>query len=298
MTIKKLIVVTGPTASGKTSLAIKLALHFNSEIISADSRQFYRMMDIGTAKPSKEDLEKIPHHFINFLDPDEKYNIGRFETEALEKINFLFKKHDFLFLTGGSGLYIDAVCNGIDDLPESTPGIRAELNSIYNTGGIELLQNKLLEVDPEYYREADLKNPHRLIRAIEVTLITGKKYSSLRKNQKKKRDFNVRKIGLLIDRDELYKRINMRVDDMIKNGLVNEVRSLLTYRNENALQTVGYKEIIDYLDGKNSLENAVNLIKQNTRNYAKRQMTWFRKDPDIKWFEPWETEKMIEFINE
>jgi len=296
--MKRLIVLTGPTASGKTSLAIKLASHFKSEILSADSRQFYRKMDIGTAKPSSAELKKVPHHFIDFLNPDEKYNIGKFETEVLEKIKSLFKKHDILFLTGGSGLYIDAVCKGIDELPESTPEIRDELNALHKSGGVEQLQKKLLEVDPEYYHEADLNNPHRLIRAIEVTMITGKKYSVLRKNLEKKRDFKVKKIGLLIDRDELYDRINARSDEMIKNGLINEVETLLPYRNENAMQTVGYKEIIEYLDGKTSLVSAIEMIKQNTRNYAKRQMTWFRRDQEIKWFDPGELEKMIEYINE
>ena len=296
--MKKLVVIAGPTASGKTSLSIKLALHYQSEILSADSRQFYRKMDIGTAKPSKEELEKVPHHFINSLEIDEKYNVGRFEEEALKKTSLLFNNYDILFLTGGSGLYIDALCKGIDDLPETEISVREELNKLHKTEGIEALQKKLLETDPEYYSQTDLNNPHRLIRALEVSIMTGCKYSSLRKNSSKERDFITKKIGLLIDRAELYNRINVRVDSMIKNGLVKEVQTLLPYRNENALQTVGYKEIIEFLDHKISLNQAIEAIKQNTRNYAKRQMTWFRRDKEIHWFEPGEFESICRFIGE
>lgn len=295
--MKKLIVITGPTCSGKTKLSIQLALHYKSEILSADSRQFYKMMNIGTAKPGNEELVKVPHHFISFLDVNERYNAGRFAEEALKKTSQLFLKHDLLFLTGGSGLYIDALCNGIDVLPESVPEIREELNRLYKDNGIEELRKRLLESDPEYYNETDLNNPHRLIRALEVIKISGKKYSSFRKNKSKQREFSSKKIGLLIDRDELYKRINDRVDKMIENKLVEEVESLLPYHNENAMQTVGYKEIIDYLDNKISLEDAIELIKQNTRNYAKRQMTWFRRDKDIRWFEPDELGNIISFID-
>ncbi len=296
--MKKLVVIAGPTASGKTSLSIRLALHYQSEILSADSRQFFRKMDIGTAKPSKEELEKVPHHFINSLEIDEKYNVGRFEEDALKKTSLLFDNYDILFLTGGSGLYIDALCKGIDDLPETEISVREELNRIRKTEGIEALQKKLLETDPEYYSQTDLNNPHRLIRALEVSIITGCKYSSFRKNISKERDFITKKIGLLIDRAELYNRINLRVDAMIKNGLVKEVQTLLPYRNANSLQTVGYKEIIEYLDNKISLDEAIENIKQNTRNYAKRQMTWFRRDKEIHWFEPEEFERICSFIGE
>ena len=296
--MKKLVVIAGPTASGKTSLSIRLALHYQSEILSADSRQFYRKMDIGTAKPSKEELEKVPHHFINSLEIDEKFNVGRFEDEALKKTSLLFNNYDILFLTGGSGLYIDALCKGIDDLPETEISVREELNKLHKTEGIEAIQKKLLETDPEYYSQTDLNNPHRLIRALEVSIMTGCKYSSLRKNSSKERDFITKKIGLLIDRAELYNRINVRVDSMIKNGLVKEVQTLLPYRNENALQTVGYKEIIEFLDHKISLNEAIEAIKQNTRNYAKRQMTWFRRDKEIHWFEPGEFESICRFIGE
>jgi tRNA dimethylallyltransferase len=296
--MKFLVVIAGPTASGKTKTAIDLALHFKSEILSADSRQFYRKMNIGTAKPDVEELKKVPHHFIDFLEPGEKYNIGKFETDALEKINLLFQKNDLLFLTGGSGLYIDAICKGIDDLPESVPEIRNELIQLYHSEGLEPLKQKLKEIDPDYYDQVDLNNPQRLIRAIEVVLISGKKFSELRRNSTKQRNFSVVKIGLLVDREFLYNRINQRVDEMIKNGLVREVELLLPYRNENSMMTVGYAEIIEYLDGNCTLNDAIDKIKQNTRNYAKRQMTWFRRDPEIKWFDPSETEKMIQYIVE
>ena len=295
--MKILTVIAGATSSGKTALSIKLARHYQSEIISADSRQFYRGMDIGTAKPSPEELDAIPHHLINSLNVTEAYNIGRFETEALALANALFQIHDVIFLVGGSGLYIDAMCDGIDDLPESVPAIRNELYSLIKTSGIEALQEKLRSVDPEYYSEVDLNNPQRLMRALEVYLVSGKKYSALRLKNKKSRDFMVKKIGLLVDRDELYERINNRVDSMISNGLVEEVKSLLAFRYENALQTVGYKEIFDYFDSQCTLPEAINRIKQNTRNYAKRQMTWFRRDPEIKWFEADEMDKMIRYID-
>jgi tRNA dimethylallyltransferase len=296
--LKKLIVIAGPTASGKTSLAIQLALNYKSEIISADSRQFYKKMDIGTAKPSKAELKKVPHHFIDFLDVNENFNAGKFETEAIQKIDALFLSHDILFLTGGSGLYIDAVCKGVDELPESVPELRNELNRQLEEEGIESLQLKLKSADPEYFSSIDINNPHRLIRALEVIKISGQKFSSLRKNTIRQRNFAIKKIGLLIDRDELYDRINQRVDDMITQGLVKEAEALLPYRNENSMQTVGYREIIDYLDRKITLEKAIDLIKQNTRNYAKRQMTWFRRDTEIKWFDPEEIDKMKRFIEE
>lgn len=280
---KRLIVITGPTASGKTAVTIELAKHFLTEIISADSRQFYRGMDIGTAKPSKEELKAVKHHFIDSLDVTDKYNISQFETDALEKLETLFKSHETVFMTGGSGLYIDAVCHGIDKLPDSSSDVREELNTIFLQEGIEALQRILMQVDPEYYSQTDINNPHRMMRAIEVTRISGQKYSALRKGKRKPRDFSVTKIGILVDREELYDRINRRVDNMIQRGLVDEVKHLLPYRNEQALQSVGYKEIFAYIDKQISLEQAVSLIKQNTRNYAKRQMTWLRRDKEVKW---------------
>ncbi len=294
--MKQLIVITGPTASGKTAVAIELARLYKSDIINADSRQFFREMNIGTAKPTAKELKTVQHHFINNLSIVDKYNIGIFEKEVLEKLNLLFQTNDTIFLTGGSGLYIDAVCKGIDKLPESSEEIRKELIYILNTEGIEALQEKLKISDPEHFSKTDIQNPHRLIRALEINMVSGKKVSELQKAEVKKRDFEIKKIGLLLDRDELYSKINRRVDEMIHKGLVEEVQSLLPYRSENALQTVGYKEIFDYLENKTSLPEAIELIKQNTRNYAKRQMTWFRKDPDIQWFYPAEIDKMKIFI--
>lgn len=280
---KRLIVITGPTASGKTDITIRLAKHFRTEIISSDSRQFYRGMDIGTAKPSKEELKEVKHHFIDSLDVTDKYNISQFETDALEKLETLFKSHDVVFMTGGSGLYIDTVCHGIDKLPDASSEVREELNTIFLREGIESLQRILMQADPEYYAQTDLNNPHRIMRAIEVTRISGQKYSTLRKGERKSRDFSITKIGILVDRDELYDRINKRVDNMIQRGLVEEVKHLLPYRNEQALQTVGYKEIFSSFDKQLTLEQAVSLIKQNTRNYAKRQMTWLRRDKEVRW---------------
>ena len=294
--MKQLIVITGPTASGKTAVAIELARLYKSEIVNADSRQFFREMNIGTAKPTAKELKTVQHHFIDNLSIVDKYNIGIFEKEVLEKLNLLFQTNDTIFLTGGSGLYIDAVCKGIDKLPESSEEIRKELIYILNTEGIEALQEKLKISDPEHFAKTDIQNPHRLIRALEINMVSGKKVSELQKAEVKKRDFEIKKIGLLLDRDELYSKINRRVDEMIHKGLVEEVQSLLPYRSENALQTVGYKEIFDYLENKTSLPEAIELIKQNTRNYAKRQMTWFRKDPDIQWFYPAEIDKMKIFI--
>ncbi len=296
--MKKLIVITGPTASGKTSLSLQLARFYNSEIISADSRQFYRKMNIGTAKPTVTELKTIKHHFIDSLNITDNYNIGKYEEDSLKLIEVLFKKHDVIFLTGGSGLYINAICSGIDDLPESTKKFRIELTNQLNTEGIEPLQLKLKEVDPEYYYQSDINNPHRLIRALEIWMTTGRKISELRTNKKKERNFIIKKIGLKIDRSELYDRINKRVDEMIESGLAQEAEQLLPFRNENALQTVGYKEIFSYLDKIISLEEAISLIKQNTRNYAKRQMTWFRKDTEIHWFNPKAVEGMKLFIEE
>lgn len=296
--MKKLIVIAGPTASGKTSLSIALAQHYYSEIISADSRQFYRRMNIGTAKPTSAELETIKHHFIDSLEISDKYNIGKYEVDSLDLIESLFLKHNILFLTGGSGLYLDAICNGIDVLPESTEKLRIELTYQLNKEGIESLQLKLKEVDPEHFHQIDIQNPHRLIRALEICLSTGRKISELRTNKKKKRNFTIKKIGLNIDRTELYERINNRVDEMIAKGLVKEVEELLPYKNENALQTVGYKEIFNYFDKKLSLTDAIALIKQNTRNYAKRQMTWFRKDSEIRWFNPTNIDGMKSFIEE
>lgn len=295
---KFLVVVVGPTASGKTALSIRLAKELNTEIVSADSRQFFKETTIGTAKPSDEQLQTVKHHFINSHSIHEEYNVGLYEQGALNVINKLFHKYNSVILTGGSGLYIDAVCKGFDPVPTRDTEIRKQLTELYSKEGIESLQARLRILDSEYYREIDLSNPQRLIRALEVCLITGKPYSSLRKGKHKSRGFTSIKIGLDIERRILYERINKRVDDMIASGLLLEVQSLIKYQDLNALQTVGYKELFDHYKGNLPLGKAVELIKQNTRNYAKRQLTWFRRDKDIKWFHQSQINEIMQFIEE
>ena len=283
---KKLIVIAGPTAVGKTAVAIKLAQQLKTEIISADSRQFYREMTIGTAKPDAEELEQAKHHFIGSHSITENFTVGDFEKEALQLVNELFKKHDQIIMAGGSGLFIQAVTQGFDELPTVEPDIRQLLNQELAKKGILHLQVRLKEVDPDYYNQVDLNNPQRLIRALEVFEATGKPFSSYRKAAINTRPFESIKIALNLPREQLYDRINKRVDIMIGQGLIEEVRSLMPYRHLNALNTVGYSELFDYLDGKTDLNTAVNLIKQNTRHFAKRQLTWFRKDKVMKWMTP------------
>ena len=293
-----LIVIAGPTASGKTSLAITLAKYFSTEIISADSRQFYQGLDIGTAKPSQDQLSTITHHFIDSHKISDSYNISDFENDALEKIKKLFHKHEVVLLVGGSGLYIKAVCQGIDEIPGRDEGIREKLIAILEKDGLKPLQDKLKILDEEYYHEVDLSNPHRLIRALEVCMSSGQKFSSLRQSTITRRPFNIIKIGLLLERDELYSRIDQRVDQMFSEGLLEEARSLLPFRHVNALNTVGYKELFEYFDENISLEDAIETIKKNTRNYAKRQMTWFRKEDGMKWFDPEESEAILKYLEE
>lgn len=285
-TKKTLVVILGPTAVGKTSIAIQLAKHFNSEIISADSRQFFKEMTIGTAKPSESELQQVKHHFISSHSVQDNFNVGEYEEQAIELINKLFEKKDILFLVGGSGLYIDAVCNGFDSLPKADEKTRKQLQDKLANEGLIALQNLLKELDEEYYHHVDLSNPHRVMRACEVCLASGKKYSELRKGEKKQRPFSIVKIGINTDREALYKRINKRVDEMMQQGLEEEVKQLIPFKNLNALQTVGYKELFDYFDNKMTLQEAIEKIKQNTRNFAKRQLTWFRRDEKINWFEP------------
>ncbi len=296
MSAKNLIAVVGPTAIGKTDLAIKLAQHFQTEIISADSRQFYREMSIGTAKPSVAELSAAKHHFINSHSVTEDYTVGDFEQDALVLLTGLFQKHDFVVLAGGSGLFVKAVTEGFDDLPKAAPGLRDELNGRLLREGLKPLQEQLKSLDPVYYAEVDTNNPQRIIRALEVCLTTGKPFSSFRRQQSRQRDFNVIKIGLNADRPLLYERINSRVDNMIGEGLVNEVKSLLPFRNRNALNTVGYSEIFSYFDNKISLAEAIEQIKQNTRRFAKRQLTWFRRDEEIEWFKPEAVAEIIAYI--
>ncbi len=243
-------------------------------------------MNVGTAKPSIAELAEVKHHLINSLSVSDNYSAGQFESDALESIVKIFSSADYAILCGGSGLYVDLVCKGTDDMPARNDELRSQLNEEYKTSGIGVLQEKLKKLDPEFYETIDLSNPHRLIRAIEVCITSGKKYSELRTNSKSKRPFNIIKIGLEDEREKLYERIDERVDSMMKNNLLAEAQSLIEYRSLNALQTVGYSELFEFMDGKLSLEEAVHLIKQHTRNYAKRQWTWFRKDKQIHWFTP------------
>ncbi len=296
MTKKSLIVLLGPTAIGKTSLSIALAKELNCPIISADSRQFFKEMSIGTAKPSKEEMQGVQHYFIDSHSILQEYNVGKFEVDAIELLEDLFQKRNVVLMVGGSGLYIDAVCKGFDKLPEADPEIREKINSIYLSNGIEGLQEILKDLDPVYYTKVDLKNKHRVSRALEVCLSTGKPYSSLREGKSKERNFNIIKVGLNTSRELLYSRVNQRVDEMIKLGLLEEVKSLQIHKSLNALQTVGYKELFGYLNGETDLNFAVELIKKNTRNFAKRQLTWFRKDDEVKWFEPTELEDIKEYL--
>ena len=290
------MVVVGPTAIGKTALAIDLAQYFSTEIISADSRQFFKEMDIGTAKPSMEELAAVPHHFVNSHSINTFFSTGEFENQALEKMDGLFNVHDQLVMVGGSGLYINAVCNGLDELPDTDLNIRAELKERFASEGIAAIKRQLEEVDPEFYARVDQANPQRMIRGLEFFLSTGDKLSAYQTNSKKERPFNQIKIGLNTDRAKLYARINHRVDLMMAAGLLKEVESLLPYKHLNALNTVGYTELFDYLDGQLTLEQAVDAIKQNTRRFAKRQLTWFRKDPETVWFEPNDYPAILSYV--
>jgi len=295
---KTLIVVVGPTAIGKTELAIQLARYYDTEIISADSRQFFRETEIGTAKPSESELRAAKHHFINSHSISSEFSVGDFEKQALDKLEELFETKRYAILVGGSGLYIDAVCQGFDEIPKPSEGIRKKLNHLFAEEGIAALQNALKEADPVYYSEVDINNPQRLIRALEVYETTGLPFSSYRIKKVKVRPFNIIKVGLDTSRSELYDRINWRVDQMIKSGLLQEVEGLLPFRDLNALNTVGYTELFSYFDGELSLTEAIEKIKQNTRRFAKRQLTWFKRHADIKWFKPGETEEIIKYLNQ
>jgi tRNA dimethylallyltransferase len=290
------VVIAGPTAVGKTDIAIELALKFKTEIISADSRQFYKEMSIGTAKPNQDQLKKVKHHFINQLSISEYYNVSKYENEVLKLLNELFSVKNIVFLVGGSGLYIDAICKGIDDFPDPTPELRESLKKILIDEGIKKLQELLLELDPEYYKYVDINNPNRLLRAIEVCQTTGKKFSEQRLNNFKKRDFKIIKVGLNLPRKELFNRIELRVDTMIQDGLLGEVESLISMRHLNALNTVGYKELFEMVDGEVSLQQAVEKIKTNTRRYAKRQLTWFNREKEYTWFEPSQLNEITNYL--
>jgi len=293
-----LITVCGPTASGKTSLAIDLAKWLKTEIISFDSRQFYKELLIGSAPPSPEELEQVKHHFIQHLNINQPYNAGNFERDALAFLDNHFKTNNTVIAVGGSGMYIKALTDGFDELPAETNAVREELNQIHKENGLAPLLEELLEKDPEYYKVVDRQNHVRVIRAIEVIRISGKPFSDQRNNNKKERNFNTIKIGIDYPREALYERINKRVDIMMDDGLIEEVKSLHPYKNQNALQTVGYKELFMYLDGNWDFDFAVSEIKKNSRRYAKRQVTWFKKDEEIKWFKPNSLNEVKRYISE
>jgi len=293
---RTLIAIVGPTAIGKTALAIALAQHFGTEIISADSRQFFKEMEIGTAKPDQFELAAAKHHFINSHSVEQLFSTGDFEQQGLKVLDEIFTTHETAIMVGGSGLYVNALINGLDEMPEIDLSIREKLNKQFEEEGISAIRMQLEELDPQYFAKVDQNNPQRMIRGLEVFLSTGRKLSSMLSSTKKKRPFNVIKIGLNTDRAVLYDRINKRVDQMVENGLLEEVKSLLPFRKYNALNTVGYSELFDFLDEKTSFDDGVSAIKQSTRRFAKRQLTWFRKDEEIHWFEPNERDKIIEFI--
>lgn len=293
---KHLIVLTGPTGIGKTSIGIKIAKHFKTEIVSSDSRQIFKELSVGTAVPNKAELTNLTHHLIQNHSIEESYNASKFEIEALDIINSLFKKHNLVLLVGGSMLYIDAVCKGIDIMPDADPGIRRMLKKKFETEGIESLRFQLKKLDPNYYESVDLKNPNRIIHALEICIMTGKAYSSFRSNPKKTRSFSTIKIGLNCDRKYLHDRINSRVDNMINAGLEKEAREYYHLKHLNSLNTVGYREFFAYFDGEISREKAIELIKRNTRRYARKQLTWFRNDIEMSWFEPNQANEIITFI--
>lgn len=290
------MVIAGPTGVGKTRVSLETARHFGTEILSADSRQMYREMRIGTAVPSMEELALVRHHFIGNLSISDYYNASRYEEEAIALLNRLFRRSPVVVLTGGSMLYVDAVCNGIDDLPTVDPLIRDQLLRQYHREGIGSLRELVRQLDPEYYRTVDPDNPKRLLHALEICMMTGKPYSSFLKREKKQRSFRILKCGLNMDRKSLYERINRRVDEMVAAGLEEEARGLLPFRSLNALNTVGYREWFSFFDGACTREETIAQIKSNTRRYARKQLTWFRRDQAITWFHPDETEKLITFI--
>lgn len=291
-----LIVVTGPTASGKTQASIELARYFHSHIISADARQFYLEMNIGTAKPSLDQLAAAPHHFINHLSIGDSYSAGQFEQEAVSFIDDDLKNHSVITLVGGSGLFIRAVLEGFDSFPPEDPEVKEKLQDLFKAEGLVALQQLLRSYDPVYYDKVDLNNPQRLIRAMSVCLTSGKPFSSFHKQQRKQRNFTPVKIGMKVEKEELHRRIDERVEQMMLAGMPDEAAKLFPLRRFNALQTVGYTELFEFLEQKITMDEAVAKIKRNTRQYARRQMTWFKKEKDIAWFAPDEAEKIAEYI--
>ena len=293
---KKIIIIVGPTAIGKTALSISLANTLNTEIISCDSRQFYKELKIGSAPPNSEELVAIKHHFIQHLSVTQDYNAGAFEVDAIEKIKEIHKTKDTIVVVGGSGLYVNAICNGFDKMPEIPTQVRINLNTQFREKGLVWLQNEVKVIDPDFYNYCDQQNPQRLLRALEVYKATRETFSSFKSATPKKRPFEIIKIGLNTDRELLYKRINTRVDKMLENGLLEEVESLIPFQEKNSLQTVGYKEIFAFYNNECSLGKAVENIKQNTRRFAKRQLTWFRKDKNTTWFDPNQIDEIKTFI--
>lgn len=298
MAKKSLIVLVGPTGVGKTDTSLALAEHFHAPILNADSRQIYKGMTVGTAAPTLEERARAEHHFVQFLNPGDYYSAAQFEMDAMALLEDLFQKHDYVLLSGGSMMYIDAVCHGIDDIPTVDDVTRKMMLERYEKEGLEPLVQELRVLDPEYYQIVDLKNPKRVIHALEICYMTGKTYSSFRTNTKKQRPFHIVKVGLRREREVLYDRINRRVTKMIQEGLEEEVKALLPFRNTNSLNTVGYKEMFAYFDGKMSLEEAADKIRQNSRIYSRKQMTWFKRDNQIKWFEPEQLGDIIAYISE
>ena len=293
---KTIIIIAGPTASGKTAVALQFAKYFNTEIISADSRQCFKELNIGVARPSAEELQQVKHHFIASHSIQEDVTAATFEEYALQKVNELFQQHDVVVMVGGTGLYIKAFCEGLDAIPVIDPAIRQQVIMGFEEKGLSWLQEQLRQKDPLFYEKGEMQNPQRMMRALEVAEATGQSIFSFRKKEKVQRDFNILKAGLDIPKEQLHQHIHARVDKMIAAGLVDEVRSVMPYRQLNALQTVGYAEIFGYLDGKISLEKAIEQVKTNTRQYAKRQLTWFRKDTAIQWLAPQQVGEMIEWV--
>jgi tRNA dimethylallyltransferase len=293
---KYVIVITGPTGIGKTSLSIKLATYFNCSIVSADSRQIFKEIKIGTAAPAQEQLKQIPHYLVGTKSIFEYYSAYEYEQEALIIVKQLFESSNYVVLTGGSMMYIDAFCYGVDDLPTVDPELRQDLQRKFEREGLESIRRQLKLLDPEFYKQVDLKNPKRVIHALEICLMTGRPYSELRTNTKKQRPFQIIKIGLDIERSELHQRINQRVDQMIKEGLEQEAREFFKHKNLNSLNTVGYREFFTYFEGKITKEEAIELIKRNSRRYARKQLSWFRRDKEISWFNPDKLDEVIKFV--
>lgn len=292
-----LIVLIGPTGVGKTELSLSIAEHYHTSIISSDSRQLYKDLKIGTAAPTPAQLARVPHYFVGTLELTDYYSAAQYETEVLKKLDELFQAHPVVVMTGGSMMYVDAVCKGIDDIPTVDKDTRELMIHRYETEGLDQLCAELRVLDPEYYRIVDLKNPKRVIHALEICYMTGKTYTSFRTRTQKERPFRIVKVGLTREREELYQRINQRVDEMMKEGLLEEAKRVYPYRQLNSLNTVGYKEIFKYLDGEWDLPFAIEKIKQNSRIYSRKQMTWFKRDAEITWFHPEQKEEVLRFLD-